>query len=136
MLRAKYPAFASVTDDTIQIYMADAQVDTSWLESDYASAIMLWTAWAMTDAGIGTGGEVAGYIGSGVSRLKSGSLDVSFSDAASSATGYETNAYGRRFLSLYRKNKAGPRVIRGAVCDGGWGPLGILNNGGIVPWAY
>jgi len=135
-LKAKYPAFADVADATINLYIADAQVDTSWIEADYAPAIMAWAAWSMTDTGIGTGGEVAGYIGSGVSRLKSGTLDVSFSDKAASLSGYETNIYGRHYLMLYRKNKAGPRVVVGRACAPGWGPTGILNNGGIVPWAY
>jgi Protein of unknown function (DUF4054) len=134
-LQAKYPAFADVADATIDLYIADAQVDTSWLEADYATAIMLWAAWAMTNVGIGTGGEVAGYIGSGVSRLKSGTLDVSFSDSAASLSGYETNIYGRQFLALLRKNKGGPRVVRGNACANGWGPTGVLNYGGIVPWA-
>lgn len=135
-LKARFPAFADVADATINLYIADAQVDTTWIEADYAPAIMLWAAWAMTDVGIGTGGEVAGYIGSGVSRLKSGTLDVSFNDAAGSATGYLTNIYGRRYNELLRKNKGGTRTVVGTVCDGGWGPTGILNDGGILPWAY
>lgn len=133
-LQAKFPAFAAVPDATIDLYIADAQVDESWFEDDYQTAIMLWAAWAMTDFGIGTGGEISGYVGSGVSRLKSGTLDVSFSDKASAASGYATNVYGRAFYDLLRKNKGGPRVIRSAVGDCGWGPLGILNDGGIVPW--
>ena len=135
-LKARFPAFADVLDATVNLYIADAQVDETWLEADYAPAIMAWAAWAMTDFGIGTGGEVAGYIGSGVTKLKSGTLDVSFSDKASSASGYETNVYGRQYLMLLRKNKGGPRVIRGNPGDCGWGPTGILNNGGILPWAY
>ena len=133
-LKIRYPAFTSVADATIQSYIDSAQVDTSWIEADYAPAIMAWSAWAMTDSGIGTGDEIAGYIGSGVTRLKSGTLDVSFSDSASSASGYETNIYGRMFYSLYRKNKGGPRVIVGPRCDPYWNATGILNNGGIVPW--
>lgn len=128
-LQARFPAFAAVLDATIDLYIADAQVDTSWLESDYATAIMLWAAWAMTDVGIGTGGEISGYIGSGVSRLKSGTLDVSFSDKAASLSGYETNIYGRQFLALLRKNKGGPRVIVGDP-----GPCYTGYRTGIMPW--
>ena len=135
-LQTKYPAFAAVADATIDVYIADAQVDETWLEADYAPAIMAWAAWSMTDAGIGTGGEIAGYIGSGVTKLKSGTLDVSFSDKAASASGYETNIYGRTYLMLLRKNKGGPRVVRGNPGDCGWGPNGILNNGEILPWGY
>jgi len=90
-LKVYLPAFAAVADETIQMYIDGAQVDTSWIEADYQPAVMLWAAWAMTDSGIGTGGELGAAVGSGVSRLKSGTLDVSFSDAATSAEGYETN---------------------------------------------
>ena len=124
-LQTKYPAFAAVADATIDVYIADAQVDETWLEADYAPAIMAWAAWSMTDAGIGTGGEIAGYIGSGVTKLKSGTLDVSFSDSAS---GYETNIYGRTYLMLLRKNKGGPRTIQGNA--------GLLNRWEIFPWGY
>jgi len=135
-LKTYIPAFADVADATIQLYLDGAQVDTSWIEADYQPAIMLWAAWAMTDSGIGTGGELGAAVASGVASLKSGTLSVTFSSAATDAEGYETNGYGKRFLALYRKNRAGPRVIRGHPCVSGWGPLGILNDGGIVPWAY
>ena len=123
-LKAYLPAFADVADATVDMYIAGAQVDTSWFEADYQPAVMLWAAWAMTDVGFGAGAEVAGYIASGVTKLKSGSLDVSFSEAASSASGYETNVYGRRFMSIYRKNKAGPRVIVGRP------------SCGVAPWGF
>lgn len=131
-LKTYLPAFADVPDATIQMYLDGAQVDTSWIEADYRPAIMLWAAWAMTDGGIGTGGELSGALASGVSRLKSGSLDVSFSDGAASASGYETNIYGRRWLSLYRKNKAGPRVIVGhGGCYSGWAKDWPVGTGGL-----
>ena len=131
-LKTYLPAFTDTPDATIDMYIAGAQVDTSWLEADYQPAVMLWAAWAMTDAGIGSGGELASARQNGVSRLKSGSLDVSFTDSASNAGGYDTNAYGRRFMSLYRKNKAGPRVIRGGVgCRSGWAKDWPLGTGGI-----
>lgn len=129
-LKLKYPAFADVADATIQLYIDGAQVDTTWLEADYANAIMAYAAWAMTDASIGTGGEIAGYIGQGVNRLKSGTLDVSFSDAATSATGFATNVYGREYDRLLRKNKGGPRVVRGCT-----GPVYDGYRAGIMPWA-
>jgi len=129
-LRVKYPAFTDTPEATITAYIASAQVDTSWLEADYANAIMAYAAWAMTDAGIGTGGEIAGYVGQGINRLKSGTLDVSFSDAATSATGFATNVYGREYDRLLRKNKGGPRVVRGCV-----GPVYDGYRNGILPWA-
>jgi hypothetical protein len=131
--RAYVPAFSTVSDDTINLYLNGAQVDNTWIEADYQAAVMLWAAWAMTDAGIGAGGDLAAARQAGVSKLKSGSLDVSFA-ADNAATGYETNIYGRRFLGLYRKSKGGPRVVRGATGPCGWGPTGQTNNGGLLPW--
>lgn len=133
-LKIYLPAFAAVADATIQMYLDGAQVDTSWIEADYQPAVMLWAAWAMTDGGIGTGGEVAGQIQSGIQSLKSGTLSVTFSEKTITAEGYETNIYGRRFLSLYRKNKAGPRIVVGPRCHQGFPIDGII--GSNFPWAY
>lgn len=121
-LKAKYPAFAAVADATIQAYLDDAPVDDSWLESDYAKAIMLWAAHTMTVNGIGVT-EIEGYAASGLSRLKSGTLDVSFKESASSADGqWSGSKYGPQFYVLLRVNKGGPRVIQaaGAGCQSGW----------------
>lgn len=121
-LKAKYPAFASVPDATIQMYLDDAPVDDNWLESDYAKAIMLWAAHTMTVNGIGVT-EIEGYAASGLSRLKSGTLDVAFKESASSADGqWSGSKYGPQFYVLLRANKGGPRVIQaaGAGCQSGW----------------
>lgn len=133
-LKAKYPAFANVSDATIQAYLDDAPVDDSWLESDYAKAIMLWAAHTMTANGIGVT-EIEGYAASGLSRLKSGTLDVSFKDSASSADSqWSGSKYGAQFYVLLRVNKGGPRVVggaRGPACSPL--PRGIV--AGIYPWA-
>jgi hypothetical protein len=130
-LKTYLPAFASVPNETIQMYLDGAQVDESWIETDYQPAVMLWAAWAMTDGGIGSGGELGAAVASGVSSLKSGTLSVTFSDGATSASGYETNGYGKRFLALYRKNKAGPRVIVGAGgCASGYAKDWVWPMGG------
>jgi hypothetical protein len=136
-IQAKYPAFAAVPDATIDLYIADAPVDTTWLERDYTNAIMLWTAHTMTLNGIGAGtdAEIAAAGLSGVTRLKSGTLDVSFSgEGAGSGSGYQATVYGRQYYELLRKNKGGPRVVTGPVDDCGWGPLAVQNNGVVLPW--
>lgn len=120
--KAKYPAFAAVPDATVQAYLNDAPVDDTWLESDYAKAITLWAAHTMTENGIG-GDEIGQASAAGLSRLKSGTLDVSFKDGGSSsdAGGFGGTAYGRQFYALLRANKGGPRVIGGAgYCQSGW----------------
>lgn len=134
-LKALYPAFADVADATVQAWMNKAPVDASWSDTDRASAIIAWAAYQMVSNGIG-GGDIAGYASAGVSRLKSGTLDVSFSDSASGASGYGSNAYGRLWLELLARNKGGPRVTispRGPLYE--WEALGIQNNGEVVPWA-
>lgn len=121
-LQAKYPAFANVPVETIALYIADAPVDESWLERDYANAIMLWAAHTMTLNGIGVD-EVSGYAAAGVARIKSGTLDVSFKDSAGSGDGgYSSTNFGRQFYALLRVNRGGPRVIQaaGAHCQSGW----------------
>lgn len=134
-LQAKYPAFADVLDATIDLYIADAPVDETWLERDYANAIMLWAAHTMTLNGIGVD-EVAGYAAAGVSRIKSGTLDVSFRDGGAAMTGYQATGYGRQFADLLKVNKGGPRVVINGRYEPGFGPTGILNDGGIVPWEF
>lgn len=116
-LKAKYPAFVGVSDATIQIWLSDAPVDESWSETDYASAIMAWSAHQMVSNGIG-GGDVGVAAAAGVSRLKSGTLDVSFSDGSSGSSGYGSTSYGRLWLELLARNKGGPRIAvseRGCV---------------------
>lgn len=127
-LKTKYPAFASVPDETIDAWIADAPVDESWFEGDYQAAIMAWTAHQLVSGGIG-GGDVAVAGAAGISRLKSGTLDVSFADGSSSAgSGYLSTSYGRSWLELLRRNKGGPRVaVSAGGCVSGWAkdwPLG------------
>lgn len=120
--KSKYPAFANVPDATIQMYLDDAPVDDTWLERDYAKAIMLWAAHTMTANGIGAD-EIGQAAAAGLSRLKSGTLDVSFKDGGSSsdAGGFGGTAYGRQFYALLRANRGGPRVIGGAgYCQSGY----------------
>ena len=129
-LQAKYPAFADVADATIQIYLDDAPVDESWLERDHANAIMLWAAHTMTLNGIGAD-EIGQAGAAGLSRLKSGTLDVSFKESSSSSDGgYGGTNFGRQFYALLRVNKGGTRVIAGAGrCQSGYAKdLPILNG--------
>lgn len=139
-IRTAFPAFAAVPDLLINFWITRAarSVDTSWTEGDYTYAIALLTAHLMTANGLGTGAEIEGYRSAGITKLKSGTLDVTFADGTASdgGTGYGSTSYGRQFAVLLKQNRGGPRVITNATCDDGWGPLGIMNNGGIVPWAY
>lgn len=112
---ARYPAFASVPASTIAYWLTDAErgVDTSWSERDYAPALMSLAAHNMALAGLGADSAALGSLPAGVTRLKSGSFEVGMTDAAANAraTGsFDATRYGQEYLTLLRRNKAGPLV--------------------------
>ena len=114
-LQARYPAFADVADATVQIWLNDAArfVDETWLEDDYQPATMAYAAHSMALLGIGapTG---AGALPAGVTRFKSGAMDVTLSDSAASIAargGLDATVYGREFKLLRRRNFSGPRLV-------------------------
>ncbi len=125
-LKAMIPAFASVDNATIQIYLdrAARMVDESWFEGDFTTARILLAAHYMVGMGITGTDEIAGYAAAGVSRLKSGTLDVSFKDNAGGGIdygAYGSTAYGRQFWMLLKQNRGGPRVVVGSgACRSGW----------------
>lgn len=112
-VKADFPAFASVDDAVVarRILRTASWVDASWLETDYNYAKSLLTAHYLETDGLSSSGdaEIAAYRASGVSRLKSGTLDVTFttSDAAAGGSEFDATAYGQRFYSLLVKNKSG-----------------------------
>lgn len=138
-LKAKYPAFDTVADATVDVHVADAAataVDTSWREADYAPAIMAFAAHRMALLNIGVHGQVAGYARQGVTSLRSGSFSVSLdADKAKAAAAGELDAtpYGQDYKRLLGMNKSGPRVISARLPAGyGW-PYFRQNDGQIIP---
>lgn len=114
-LIARYPAFASVAIGTIRMWLTDAErfVDESWPEGDYAAALMSYAAHSMALLGLGASSGAAA-IPAGVTRFRSGAMDVSISESAASAQangGLDATVYGREFKLLRRRNFGGPRVI-------------------------
>lgn len=135
-IKTHFPQFAAVSDAVIQydIDLTTSVVDESWFETDYTRARELLTAHYLTLDGQGTStdAEMAGQGLSGVTRLKSASLDVSFSASAAdtnSGSEYDTTSFGRRFLTLLRKNKGGPRIAAG-------GHGCVAGQATDMPWAY
>lgn len=118
-LKARYPAFADVADATVQSWLTDAErnVDTTWIEADYPAALMAHAAHAMAMQGIGAASG-AGALPAGVTRFKSGAMDVTVSEAAASAQakgGYAASPYGREFARLQRRSFGGPRAVAGGT---------------------
>lgn len=133
-LRARYPAFASVADATIQIYLNDANggdVDTSWIERDFSPAIQAAAAHRMSRAGV-LATDGAATAASGIDSFKSGAVTINFNaDAVKAAVagGWASTSYGQEYYELLRRSKGGPRVVGGGVagCNAGFngfaGPL-------------
>jgi hypothetical protein len=115
-LMARYPAFADVATTTIQYWLTDAErfVDESWTEGDYAAALMALAAHNMASAGLGTEASALTGIPAGLTKFKSGSLDVTFSEGAANdrATGaLASTRYGAEFQALLRRNRGGALVL-------------------------
>jgi hypothetical protein len=114
-LKARYAAFASVEAGTIQYWLTDAEryVTNAWTEGDYAAGLMALAAHNMTLAGYGTDASAVGGIPAGITRMKSGSLELAFTDAAANARAagdFAATRYGQEYLALLRRNRGGPFV--------------------------
>lgn len=139
-LKLRYPAFADVGDDVVQVYLDDTAtaVDRSWPESYYLRAKVAKAAHDMTLAGIGKRSEAEGWAAAGLSRIKSGNFDAAFSDAkvakASGGT-LAASPYGLIYKRLLQQAKGGPRVVGAGVRPDGWAPTAQQNDGGVLPWA-
>lgn len=119
-LKTLYPAFTDAPDATVtaNINMAALMVDTSWLESDYQAGIVNLAAHYMASEGIGTSSDAKAVAAGGWSQIRSGSLSLSrgsTSGQVGDGSVYGSTVYGRRYLTLLRANKGGPRVTATAA---------------------
>jgi hypothetical protein len=121
----RYSAFAAVPAATIAYWLTDAEryVTDAWSEGDYAAGLMALAAHNMALAGYGTAGTLAA-IPKGVSRFKSGTLDVTLTDATANGSGFESTVYGAEYAALLRRNRAGPYVAPTGVVPE-YAPFGI-----------
>ena len=117
--KARFPAFASVDDDVVNVVLAEAalQVDETWVsEADFKLGINLLTAHLLTMDGHGAGAEAesaaAGALG--FKTMKSGNLTLerfSASEAGSGGDALSLTTYGKRFRDLRRRNIPGVAVV-------------------------
>lgn len=133
-LQQRYPAFATVDTDTIGYWLTDAHryVDTSWLEGDYAPALLAVAAHNMSMAKVAgiAGGDIAGMAASGLTDFKSGTFQARFSDEAvkqAVAGGYQATSYGQEYADLLARNKGGPRVTAPGHVPCDYGFVGLLS---------
>lgn len=108
-LRAMFPAFVSVPDATIALWLrkADLHIGDNWPEDERGDARLCWTAHSMALLGLGQGTAPAG-----VTSFKSGTFSVQMSDKAASATGYASTIYGRQYLAMCQRIFGGIRLVR------------------------
>ena len=134
--KAAKPQFKDVPDDDVEmrIVVASRFVDKSWTEGDYQNALIAMTCHIMTLEGLGDSGEaeIMAAGGSRLTSLKSGTLSLTFSQAA--ATGDEfkdwlnQTACGKFYYMLLMLNRSGPRLLTG----GGMG----MASGYAKDWPY
>ena len=115
-LKLRYPAFTAVDDAVVTYWITDAQrsVDESWSETDYGPALLALAAHNLSLAGLGADSATLAALPAGVTRVKSGSFEAAFTDAAANAraTGsFDATRYGQEYLVMLRRNRGGPRVM-------------------------
>lgn len=105
LFRLRYPVFAAVSDDGVNLWLDEGMVETAtWEEATRERAAMLYAAHQLALQGL-DGGAPAG-----ATSFKSGTFSMTFSDGAASRTGFRATAYGRDYLDLARRQFAGPRL--------------------------
>jgi hypothetical protein len=104
--RTRYPAFASVTDGTVEYWLGEGGAAvTAWPDDAQDKGAMAYAAHKLAEQGLD-----GATVGAGVTAFKSGTFSASFSDAVAMRTGYHATVYGREFLELARLDFAGPRT--------------------------
>lgn len=115
-LKSRYPAFSAVESGTIQYWLTDAErsVTDAWTEGDYAAGLMSLAAHNMALAGYGTDVSALATIPAGVSRFKSASFEMAFTDDAANARSngaLSSTRYGQEYANLLARNRAGPMIM-------------------------
>lgn len=119
-LRLRYPAFSTVNDGTINYWLTDAaRIVTAAWGSDQEPGTLALAAHSMAlTPGVLAGGSGATNFPAGVTSFKSGTVSLTFSDAAAaqaSTGGYGSTVYGREFEVMLRRNAGGPMLV-GSPC--------------------
>ena len=115
--KRRYPSFATVDNETVATYLADATADVGDWGDLTDRATYLLAAHMMTLNGIGSGteAEMANNGATGMTRLKSGAFEVAFSGAVNTKSAYMVTRFGSQFYELLRRVKAGPIVTDSGV---------------------
>lgn len=114
---ARFPIFADREQTTIELLLAESagNIDETWIEKDYAPAIMYLTAHnlALDNSADGEAVEIGGQ--SAIASESFGGMSISYANSGAGAsdsvskTQWGLTAYGRRYYNLLQKNK--PPVV-------------------------
>lgn len=111
--KARHSRFASVSDGTVDLYLADAgnHIGTAWADGDGPRGIMFLAAHMMIMEGALAPTSTALGVGNQIKKTKAGEVEVEFSTDAKPdgisgklwAT-YGMTSYGRSYLDLAMRN--------------------------------
>jgi hypothetical protein len=105
-LKERYPAFATVGNDTVDVWLAEAAEEcANWPDDARARAEMAYAAHRMVETG-----SLASAVPQGLTSFRSGDFSASVSDSVASRSGFATTVYGQEFLRLQRRYFGGPRL--------------------------
>lgn len=111
---SRFPIFADADEEVVSRLLEEAArtIDTSWIEDDYQPAILYLTAHLLATDNSEEGASVSvGAAGAGSITSESfGGMSISYSQgntsgSLSSSEQYGSTEYGRRFLSLLKRNQ-------------------------------
>lgn len=112
-LKQRYPAFAGVSDPTVQYWLTDAErtVTEDWGD-DYAVGLMTLAAREMVK--IGVPGLTKAAIPAGVTSFRSGTFSATVSEEAANAAA-SGGWFATEFAAMLRRKRGGP-FLAGLVC--------------------
>jgi hypothetical protein len=115
-LRLRYPAFAAVSDATIQYWLTDAEriVTAEWGDDEEPASFALAAHHMATNRVAGLVQDASAMIPAGVTSFRSAAFSADVSVAAANRTilgGYSSTSYGIEFAAMQRRNFGGPRLV-------------------------
>lgn len=115
-LKLRYSDFDALDDAVIQYWLTDAErgVDESWLEADYAPALIALAAHNLALGGLGVQASATADLPPGIVGMRIGTLGLNFDSAVTKAKAEGTwgaTRYGVEYLRLLRLNKGGALVL-------------------------
>ncbi len=102
----RFPAFAAVDTDTIDLWLDEAAVEcANWPDAARPRAEMAYAAHRMAEVGV-----IKDVKAMGVTSFRSGDFSATIDGSVSARTGYDATVYGREFAMLRRRYFGGPRL--------------------------